>query len=184
VLEIFPRHVDARLADEGDDDTDVRDGHFGHVHHLDGREPRVDEVAAGQQHLLLQSLAALAVDEGLGILKHAVTRDDGAGDLAGGQRAALARGDYAHLVVRDVDRVRQRHGEQERVDAVGARSDDGRLGPAFAAAGDEGGSILERIAVHPPRDDAATRQCPTVPCLEHAHLARRHHDGIAKRHLE
>ena len=58
VPELLAGDVLAFLADEGDDDADVRDRHLGHVDDLDGREARVDEVAAGQQDLLLQSLAA------------------------------------------------------------------------------------------------------------------------------
>ena len=76
-----PGHVLALLADVGDDHADVGDRHLGHVDHLDGGEARVDEVAARQQHLLLQALAALAIDERLRVLEHVVAFDDRPGDF-------------------------------------------------------------------------------------------------------
>jgi hypothetical protein len=85
VLEGVARDVLSFLAYEGDDDSHMGDRHFGHGDHFDGREARVDEVAAREQHLLLQALAAFAVDERLRALKHIMAVDHRPGDLAGSQ---------------------------------------------------------------------------------------------------
>jgi hypothetical protein len=129
MLERIARDILAFLADIGDDDPHVRDGHLRHIHHLDRREAWIDEIAAGKQHLFLQALAAFAVDEDLRTLKHVVPVNNGASDLPRRQGESFPRGNHADLVVRNVHGVGECDRKQERIDAVGARSDAAICGP-------------------------------------------------------
>src|SRR5258705_287439 len=79
--------------------ANVGDGHDRRFLDLDRREPRIDEVSAGKNHLLLQALAAAGVDKRLRVLKRVVALDGRAGDLTGRERLAFLGGDNADHVV-------------------------------------------------------------------------------------
>ena len=103
MLERVARHVLSFTADVGDHDADVGNRDDRRFLDLDGRKPRIDEIAAGQNDLLLQPLAAAGVDKRLGVLKGVVPVDRLAGNLAGRQRTPFFRGHDAQHVVRNVE---------------------------------------------------------------------------------
>ncbi len=171
--ELFAGHILAFVAHEGDDHTDMRDRHFKHVDHFDRGEARVDEITAREQDLLLQSLGAVIVNEGLGILEQVVSIDRQSGDLALRQGSAFARRDNTDLVVRDVDHGRQLHAEQQRIYPVCAGTHQRHLRTTLTAIGQKGAGVLERVAGNPAGNDPAGRQRLAVTRFHAAHLARR-----------
>jgi len=93
--------------------------------------------------LLLKSLAAAPVEEGLGILVGIVASDLAPGDLARGQGPTLPGGHHADHIVLDLKHLLERHLEDAGINAIGARWDDRDLGSPFSAAGKEPPCILE-----------------------------------------
>ena len=113
VPERVARDVRAFAAHIGDDHAHVGDGHLGHIHDLHGGEARIDEVTPAQEHLLLQALAALGVDERLRTLEHVVARRRPARrSRPRSSGLPFAGGDDADLVLGNVDRVGQLHREE------------------------------------------------------------------------
>jgi hypothetical protein len=123
--------------------------------------------------LLLEPLASFGIDECLRVLKHIVSRHARTRDLAIGQRIALAGHDDADLVVGHVDRIGQRHGEEERVDAIDARRYHRHLRTSLAAICKERACVLEGVAIDMSCDDTAARERLAVAGLDAADLALR-----------
>ena len=69
MLERVPGHILSFTSDVRDHHADVGDRDDGRLFDFNGGEPRVDEIAARENDLLLQSLAAARVDERLRVLK-------------------------------------------------------------------------------------------------------------------
>ncbi len=164
------RHVDVLGADVADDDADVADRDLGHRRQVDLDEPRVQVPRAGQEDVLLQAAAAAGVDERLAVLEAVVAVDRRAGEVAGGDGAAVEHGDDADLVDRDLadEQVIGRGAElprvvaaddleERRVDAIGARRDDAHLAAALAAAAQERAGVLEAVALDLAAEDLVGR---------------------------
>jgi hypothetical protein len=143
MLEAVAGYVPAFIAHIGDDHANVGNGNICHRLGFDGGEARIDEIAAGQNHLLLKAFMSAVGDEGLGILIHVVAGNFLARDLARGQRLAVLRCHHPHHVVGNLKHLCGGNLKQRCVDAIGAGRNDGDLRPALAAAREESPRILK-----------------------------------------
>ena len=169
MLEGFAGDVAAGLADVGDDDADVGDRHLGHFLDFDRREARVDEIAAGQEHLLLQALETAGVDECLRRPGTSCGRPPSSPAISPAGRAGPSLVVTMPTMLSVISSTGSAtHGEQRRVDAVGARRNHRDLRAALAAVLEERSRILEGIALDLAREHAAVgkrtvRRAPRRP---------------------
>ena len=99
-------------------------------------------------------------------------------DASGGQGLAVASLHDTDFPRRNDHGLRDRHGEQQRIDPVSAGRNELHLRPALAVVLEEGARVLEGVAIHLARDDAPARQRLAVAGLDAAHLSRRHGEEL------
>ena len=163
--------VDTGQAHVRNHDARTGDGDRRHLPGLHRRQPRIDEVTPGQNHLLLQALESAGVDEGLPVLEHVMPRNFLTGNVASRERTAFLGGDNAHHVVLDFRHRLQHHAEQGGVDAVGAGGNHFDLRAAFATLFQKRARILKGIALHLPGQHAAVAERIAVARLHNADVA-------------
>ena len=105
VFEIRPADVFMQITNIADDDADVADGDFDHLHLLNMREPRIEVPLTAEQNLLLQTTTTTGTEKGLGVLEVVVPRHDGASDLALLDAGTVEHGDDTNLVRFDVQQA-------------------------------------------------------------------------------
>jgi hypothetical protein len=145
------------FAFPGHDDADLVVGHIDRVGQRYCEQEWVDAIDARRYHRHLRPALAAVIDESLSILK-GIALDLARDDAASRQGFAVARLDDSDLSRRHRDRLHYAHLEQERIDAVRPRGNDGHLRTSLAAIGKKRTRILKGVAIDMLRDDTAARE--------------------------